>query len=226
MTTDVKKPLPQSIDDINRMGWVTHVWIANNEQLEILREDFFTRLYLFSKVFNNLSNVKYFCSDKTVQCSPYSPLAACWIIALLGDVNSKITFFIAQREIVVLKYLFVEPPYKMPYAYNSMLLGVSTTKNNFIFGITEEVIRDLNTGGIMQHFVKYIEEFIFRPRKHPEPYEPEVFSVERLEFGFVIWLVTCAVAIFAFLAELIIFNVSNLIGLRALLRHITNMRTV
>lgn len=61
--------------------------------------------------------------------------------------------------------------------------------------------------GIPQYFLEYMYQFYFFDRN--EPHGPKVFSIDDLHFGFVVWLVTCSIALAAFLGELTLVAINN-----------------
>lgn len=84
------------------------------------------------------------------------------------------------------------------------LYGVSLMRNNFLYNLTESVMSSLVEGGIPQYFLTYIEDVVLR-EKPSDPVEPKTFSIEDLEFGFIIFLVACGISIVAFLIEIVYF---------------------
>lgn len=84
------------------------------------------------------------------------------------------------------------------------LYGISVMKNNFVFHVTEDVMSALVEGGIPQYFLAYIEDVILREMT-ADPATLKKFDVQDLEFGFVIYLVSCGLSIVVFLIEKITF---------------------
>jgi hypothetical protein len=73
-----------------------------------------------------------------------------------------------------------------------------TDRNNFAFKVTDYVMTYMFQGGITQHLYKYVVKTFFPE----EESGPSVLSLEDLDFGFIIWLIACAIAIFVFLMEI------------------------
>lgn len=89
--------------------------------------------------------------------------------------------------------------------------GLRVNKNNFMFQNMDKTMLWIIQGGIPEYFVKFVTETAFWYRGD-DPYEPKVFSLKDLEFGFVTWLVTCAIAIVIFLLEVFCEKIKTLIG--------------
>ena len=81
--------------------------------------------------------------------------------------------------------------------------GISMRMSTFLFHLTEEVVGDLITAGIPQHLRKLYEEILYPP-VYEELAGPQVLRIEDLRYGFIIWLISCALAVVGFLNELFI----------------------
>ena len=83
--------------------------------------------------------------------------------------------------------------------------------------------------GIPQYHFDTLLNFELKPLIDPE-WEPSIFSVSDLEFGFITWLISCAIAVGIFAAELLWrFNLiccKSLSGLFAILQFVRNHRVV
>lgn len=97
--------------------------------------------------------------------------------------------------------------------------GVGMMRNNFIYKVTEDAMRNLIDFGIPQYFLNYICENILRELPKDKK-SPKKFSLNDLEFGFVIYLNCCGISIIIFVIEILIFNVRKVIGLKAVLGEI------
>jgi hypothetical protein len=76
-------------------------------------------------------------------------------------------------------------------------------RNNFIYGLTDDVMSKLVENGIPQHFLQYILQVL--PRKLPSAgNEPRKFSVEDLKFGFFIHMSLCAISLIVFILEVVL----------------------
>ena len=84
-----------------------------------------------------------------------------------------------------------------------------------MFYLTEEVTQILVQAGIPQHLREYVYEYHFYKKK--ETKVPQVFAFQDLEFGFEIWLGACGIATVVFIAEVLLNQLNNFIGLTGLL---------
>jgi hypothetical protein len=81
-------------------------------------------------------------------------------------------------------------------------MGFSTTRNNFLYHLYQEVTQYLSAAGIPQWIIKSHVEWW----SHPSGISlngPEVLTTEDLSFGFFIWLMSTGVSIVAFGFELL-----------------------
>jgi hypothetical protein len=78
--------------------------------------------------------------------------------------------------------------------------GLVMRRNQFLYWLTEETLRDLITGGIPQQLVKFYEDINY-PLKKEDPADPKVLSIDDLHYGFVIWIVASYITLIAFIAE-------------------------
>lgn len=78
-------------------------------------------------------------------------------------------------------------------------------KNDFVVDVINEKIQQLVEGGLIEYFDRETNKFL-----RPETYQhllydgPEVLTMEHLEAGFVVWLVSVFIAICAFIGEWIV----------------------
>lgn len=131
--------------------------------------------------------------------------------------SEKVAFYTTRTDHLVNQFQFKIPPRIMNFKYRTLLHGVSTMKNNFIYEVTEEVMQQLITAGIPIFFSKYIEDVILRaPPTIPQ--EVQKFKIEDLKFSFIIYWRLCAISFLVFVIEILVFNVRKYFGLLALKR--------
>lgn len=113
------------------------------------------------------------------------------------------------------------PPNVMAEKIKVANYGICTRNLNFATQLTVDVMLKLVPTGIPQHIYNHMMTFEFRPLLAP-PIKPRVFSVGDLEFGFVVWLIACAISTVTFFLELLFAYlrkiIINYIGLFWLLR--------
>jgi hypothetical protein len=72
--------------------------------------------------------------------------------------------------------------------------GFRFPRNHFIFRFIDESIKNLISGGIVDHLIDYHERNCETAINENE-WEPYVFKLDDLLFGFYIWLGSCAVSL-------------------------------
>jgi hypothetical protein len=86
----------------------------------------------------------------------------------------------------------------------SLLKGIMMFKYSPMYWVVEDTMKLLIPSGIPQWMKKFINEVVIKGVSE-EQKEPKVFTVEDLEFGFVIWGVACGICLVAFVAEILYF---------------------
>jgi hypothetical protein len=115
--------------------------------------------------------------------------------------------FFLVSDFQIIKNVFKFAPKLIKQRLLNKIYGVGLFKNNFMIQSTEPVMEILIQAGIPQYFLDYVFEFYFFDRE--ELRGPKVFSIDDLRFGFVIWLVTCGIALAAFAGELIVNGIKK-----------------
>lgn len=127
----------------------------------------------------------------------------------LGVASEKIAFISTQKANDVQRSYFKNSPRMMTTKFYTCLFGVGVMKNNFIYKVTDEAMSKLVKYGIPQYFLKYIREVVLRELPQDEK-TPRKFSLDDLEFGFIIYLSCCAISFAAFLIEIFYWCVSSM----------------
>lgn len=144
----------------------------------------------------------------------------------LGIASEKASFFIPWKDYLLIGTKFKgkhNPKLMTNYKYRTMVTGVGVMRNNFIYEVTQDVMKYLIQGGIVQNFVKYIENVVFKPLQD-DGEEMRAFALKDLEFGFVIYLAACGVSFGTFVAELLNFYTRKILGYRLILVNLMRMR--
>ncbi|KAG5671336.1 hypothetical protein PVAND_001539 [Polypedilum vanderplanki] len=167
MTTDMRKPLPASIDDLVKMNYTVLV-----DELKL-------------KYYNDLLNKRE--SPKIIK---YTNLGFVdfYKRALNGKTKSKYAFFINDLEEGDLKRFYKR---SLPIMENERLskpLAIASPLNNILQYQLNKLVDRLVSSGILNHLHKYGEWYVNRPI-HVEPEDTKrILSMHDLEFGFVIFL--------------------------------------
>lgn len=90
--------------------------------------------------------------------------------------------------------------HKLPnYSLQVSQLGFAFLPNNFFHEIVDKVTRNLNSGGIID---KILDECGFYRKKFKTEKKMSSLKMEKLTFGFVIWIVCCGICIVGFINEI------------------------
>jgi hypothetical protein len=143
----------------------------------------------------------------------------------LNMASSKIAIAISKSDHHNMRSFRSDIPTTLKGSLELEPLGICTMRNNFGFGLLNKTMTELVQGGILQHFLKYIKEYEFRPIPEEDP-GPKVLSVGDLEFGFITWLIACGICVLAFLMEILWWFLKRkfreLVGLYLLLKLLQN----
>jgi hypothetical protein len=109
----------------------------------------------------------------------------------------------------------------------SIPIGFRFPKNHFLYHFMDNIVQNLLSGGIIDKLNNFRLDQCAIPY-YKEEWEPYVFSIDHLLFGFNIWLVACAVALSVLAFELIWFYgkkyivliIQNTIGLYIIIKRL------
>lgn len=128
----------------------------------------------------------------------------------------KIGIILTEKDHQTLRFAYKNVPQLLKQQYRELMIGFGVFKNNFIYNLFEKTMIPLVESGIPQHFLNRIMKFHLKPPDE-EPETPKVFTLNDLQFGFIIWIITCLIAISAFFLEILWFYarilITNLIRL-------------
>ena len=78
-------------------------------------------------------------------------------------------------------------------------------KNNFLYELTDEVIQDLVTGGILQYSINmyYYRDLLIFKIIHNLDYidESRIMTFGDFSYGFTLWIISCLICVLVFLME-------------------------
>lgn len=100
-----------------------------------------------------------------------------------------------------LRSLFRRIPGVLEEKFADPEFGIRVSKNNFMYHNIEDTMRWLIQSGIPKFHINFITDTALWCLDD-DPYQPKVFSLKNLEFGFVTWLGTCVASIFIFILEI------------------------
>ncbi|KAG5666813.1 hypothetical protein PVAND_014823 [Polypedilum vanderplanki] len=202
MTSDMRKPLPESIDDLIKWNYtivvhdathlsfaINHQIIGENSTVEVLNVSDHEFYDLYKKALNGKNTEKFaFFTSHTIHK------------IISSEVENSLSIMDEENE----KF--------------SMLLVLEMSNNDILFSHLDYVMQNFVSNGIAKHLVDYAMWFLSRPYDVEIEDTRRILSMNDLEFGFVIWLVACFVAFLAFIYE--IFNLFFKRKFRNILRNI------
>ena len=119
--------------------------------------------------------------------------------------GEKIAGTVDEESYITMRYFFKKAPRMLNQRFSSILKGVATYRNNHAYWLIEDTMQILIQAGIPQYIKKSMFIQFFKAIPQPVVKVPKVFSIDDLRFCFVVWLITCSVAIGVFLIEIIFF---------------------
>jgi hypothetical protein len=75
----------------------------------------------------------------------------------------------------------------------TLSLAFALPRNHFMYHLNEKVIQNLQASGVIKKHMDYRSALCYMPYE-PKEWEPKVFKLNDLLFGFYIWLVACGVS--------------------------------
>lgn len=115
------------------------------------------------------------------------------------NASSKLAFMLSNREMNTMVNKYKIPPIKMKESLITLNIGFGFNANNFMYGLTEDVIEKLFPMGILQHWTDF--NVLNSDSNVKKKKVPKVLKMDDLSFGFVLWLVACGVSCLCFLIE-------------------------
>ncbi|KAG5674057.1 hypothetical protein PVAND_004046 [Polypedilum vanderplanki] len=201
MTSDERKPLPVSIEDLIEMNYTV---CLNEFKYDIFKEQL-----------NGRESPKFIANDSYTCFEFYKEV-------LFGNNPSKYAFFLNINEHA---FWNSTTNISLPIMENEMLeklVGTQIPKNNILLHPLIEVINCLVPSGIIEHLVDFSLWHAYRALKVEPEDSRRVLSMSDLEFGFVIFLGALSLPIFFFICEIHALYVRkqlrNLLGLYEFVR--------
>ncbi|KAG5670816.1 hypothetical protein PVAND_001054 [Polypedilum vanderplanki] len=181
MTSDMRKPLPASIEDLIKMNYT------------VLIDQF--KLKYYYKLLNGRESPNLMLMNISIFLKLYKQ-------ALDGETKSKFAFFTNDFEQMNWKTLFKDSLPIMENEIFSNPLAIASALNNILEYQLNNLVDHLIPSGILNYQVDYGMWYLNRPI-HVEPEDPRrILSMSDLEFGFVIFLGSFALPIGVFICEL------------------------
>ncbi|KAG5673138.1 hypothetical protein PVAND_003209 [Polypedilum vanderplanki] len=195
LTTDMRKPLPETIDDL----------LDRNYTIYTSNTSFSTRHFIqyINRTKGFQSNI-HLLNNKT----PYKIICNTFF-----NHQKQSAFFTFTDFYFLINRACKKHPLVLKEIYQKSVIGIRTFSNCFLSELMIDTLELIIPTGITNFwydwhlwykYKRYIVEI--------EPKLPQIFTLNDLSFGFVVWLIACGICIICFLIELIVYYSS--IGLR------------
>lgn len=114
--------------------------------------------------------------------------------------SAKLAFFIDHETLVKFSIYCRKTGIAFVDKITRYPTGFAIYPNSDIFEVLDETLQLLVTNGLASYFHKRVHHVLkFKDdQKHPK-----VLSCDDLSFGFIVWLVACAISAFIFIVELL-----------------------
>lgn len=125
----------------------------------------------------------------------------------IKDSSMKAVLPTTETDIKIIRTGFLMPnilKQDLGFAPNTICV---LPEHKFFNNLNKKVANDLISGGIIQYWYSYLLDFEAKAVLAP-PKEPKVFNISDLNFGFCVWLTACAIAVTAFVVEILYFVVT------------------
>ncbi|KAG5669119.1 hypothetical protein PVAND_017015 [Polypedilum vanderplanki] len=185
MTSDMRKPLPASIDDLREMNYTI-----------VLLKTYFNFLEKTNEDIINVREKPNFIRNN------FNEIFDLYKKSLKEDNEQKYAFLVNEFFHAQLNSTFKN---SLPIMHNEKLqqmVGYMTNKNMLMQSKFDELLEKLIPSGIIKHYSGYGKWFIYRPVDFEVKDPRRILSMTDLEFGFVIWLVSLSLPIICFLIEI------------------------
>jgi hypothetical protein len=133
----------------------------------------------------------------------------------INDDSEKLAFLVLESDIQIDNAMLGFNPKILNERFIGTTVSIGIGRNNFLFHLVDGILSRLISVGIPQHLKKFHTEVILRIKSRMAPIRDGVkdsFTLEDLDYGFVIWLIASAISIFVFFFELLLTFVKYLIS--------------
>lgn len=140
---------------------------------------------------------------------------------------AKVAVTIDEDSYRILLNYYGNMPRKFDVDFSILVKGIGVWRNNHAYWLMEETMRKIIPAGIPQYVRNNVLGCLFKETRQQKAKIPQVLTVNDLKFGFVTWLITCSIAVGAFLVELIWFygtkGLTTALGLLCLLKNLRKL---
>ncbi|KAL7011826.1 hypothetical protein ACKWTF_014475 [Chironomus riparius] len=209
MTSDMRKPMPRTIEDLVTMDY-TIISCRQGHEREVR--------HIFEHL--NGSKIKIYqeCNEiGHLYCQHYN------------SASQRLAFFIEDNQFPVFNAICHGSALKLKnfHSYPS-LTPLVTAPNSFMYRTFKDVMERLIPAGIPQHLYEYQELKMFKKYEPENHKNPKVLTVNDLLFGFVLWIGACGMSVVGFMIEIINLKLrlifGNFVGFFAILKLLRDVR--
>jgi hypothetical protein len=129
------------------------------------------------------------------------------IFEKMSDPSLKAALPTCKADMKVISVTYIMPEV-LKESIDLLLSQVCVLHDNFMSHLNFKLSYDLAANGIFNYWFDYFLNFDMKPMLEA-PQEPKVFDIEDLKFGFIVWLIACAISAFSFLIEFFYFYVKK-----------------
>ncbi|KAG5669463.1 hypothetical protein PVAND_017350 [Polypedilum vanderplanki] len=193
MTSDMRKPLPASIDDLREMNYTVMILDLPTKH--------FHRMY--RKILDNRQSPNYLLEEKNLFMEYYGK-------ALNKTLIVKHAFFVSNYLHAAMNESTKNSLTIMNNEGITDVFGFTLPGDNILKVHLNEIISQLIPSGIIQHLNEFGIWYFFRRLFIEEEDSRRILSMTDLEFGFVLWLASLSLPITCFIIEILNGNFENL----------------
>ncbi|KAG5676176.1 hypothetical protein PVAND_006025 [Polypedilum vanderplanki] len=188
MTSDMRKPLPETIEDLVKMSYSIVISCSNSKELCPSYENN-----------NELINSRKRPNLKIITQTEFKDL---YNSALKGEYSKKLAFFVDDITHAALNSTYKKSLAIMKNEGMSKMSALYMSSNNILLDYLNYFLNRLIPAGIPQFLAKYGFWFLYRPADFEILDPRRILSMNDLEFGFVLWLIACFLSFYVFVCEL------------------------
>jgi hypothetical protein len=209
MTTDIHRPLPQTLDDLRDLNYTVVLKGTNYSTFERDNLDMLVHKMILDgrEKLHTRSEVKFFeFYDRTLSGESkkrFAYLISSWDHKVINAIKGKSLPTLGNEKLVLKNVL-------------------AANKNSIIVKYLDSVYSSFIESGIFAYLVDFDWWVIARPVPFDKRDNRRILSMSDLEFGFVLWIAAASLSLFVFICELlslfVMRKLRNLIGLFEYLR--------
>jgi hypothetical protein len=224
-TTDMRKPQPRTINELIERNYTIkgdffffHV-IAHRHQVNpfsnytLTEDDDYDKNETIAEVkrqnYRTINgNFEFIAYDDTLDN----------ICNILRDPSAKTAYLVDLNMIESIKRNCSFEPEILDEVMYESVDGVSMQLHHYLYSYIADVTQRLVEAGIVQSWYDFIQFVEYRVHVDPKDRSPKVLTLEKLSFGFIIYLAASGVAVVVLIAEIVYHLVFDRVKPRKIIR--------